>query len=347
MAGFRKAKAEQAAIKMAIYGPPGSGKTFSTLLFVEGIAKRTKKRVAFVDTERGTDFYAQPVKEREAHPDAFDFDALYTRSLSDVLKECQALKFEEHAVIVIDSITHLWEAAIASYTGPKTKAGTIPMWAWSKIKEPYKRLMHFLINSPFHVFILGRQGNEFIEDEETGETKAAGVKMKAEGETPYEPHVCCRMESVKHLKKKGANKTAAMDAIPTLFAEKDRSGLLQGKVFEWPNFEKVIAPLMGLLGTKQAEVQSTDDAALNDAEANQKAEQERVASSRRTREQFEARFKLAKDQKEVESIAKAITPAVKKAMLATDVTALRDAYLAAKEIVPGTPARDDAVGAAA
>ena len=27
MAGFRKAKAEQAALKMGIYGPPGSGKT--------------------------------------------------------------------------------------------------------------------------------------------------------------------------------------------------------------------------------------------------------------------------------------------------------------------------------
>lgn len=26
MAGFRKAKAEQAAIKMGIYGPPGSGR---------------------------------------------------------------------------------------------------------------------------------------------------------------------------------------------------------------------------------------------------------------------------------------------------------------------------------
>ena len=39
MAGFRKAKAEQAALKIGLYGPPGSGKTFTSLLIAEGLAK--------------------------------------------------------------------------------------------------------------------------------------------------------------------------------------------------------------------------------------------------------------------------------------------------------------------
>jgi hypothetical protein len=51
MAGFRKAKAEQAALKMGIYGPPGPGKTFTSLLMAEGLAKATGKRIAVVDTE--------------------------------------------------------------------------------------------------------------------------------------------------------------------------------------------------------------------------------------------------------------------------------------------------------
>ena len=51
MAGFRKAKAEQAALKVGLYGPPGSGKTFTALLLAEGLAKATKKRVAYVDTD--------------------------------------------------------------------------------------------------------------------------------------------------------------------------------------------------------------------------------------------------------------------------------------------------------
>src|SRR5580765_7412151 len=200
MAGFRKAKAEQAALKMGLYGPPGSGKTFTALLLAEGLARATGKRVAFVDTERGTDFYSQAVPTRKVHPEAFDFDALYTKSLTEVNEAVKKLKPEEYGVVVIDSITHLWEAAIASYSGRQTSVGSIPMHAWGKIKRPYKELMAFLLSTPMHVFILGRQGTVFETDEETEELKAVGVKMKAEGETPYEPHILIRMEVIRPKK---------------------------------------------------------------------------------------------------------------------------------------------------
>ena len=45
MSGFAKAKAEQAALKIGIYGPPGSGKSFTSLLMAEGLAKASGKRV--------------------------------------------------------------------------------------------------------------------------------------------------------------------------------------------------------------------------------------------------------------------------------------------------------------
>ena len=91
MAGFRKAKAEQAALKMGLYGPPGAGKTFTSLLIAEGLGQLTKKRVAYIDTERGTDFYCQAVPTRAVHPEAFDFDALYTRSLTETLAAVRSL----------------------------------------------------------------------------------------------------------------------------------------------------------------------------------------------------------------------------------------------------------------
>jgi pantothenate kinase-related protein Tda10 len=68
MSGFRKAKAEQAALKIGIYGPPGSGKTFTSLLLAEGLARVSGKRIAYVDTEHGTDFYCQAVPARKLHP---------------------------------------------------------------------------------------------------------------------------------------------------------------------------------------------------------------------------------------------------------------------------------------
>src|SRR5260221_508225 len=218
MAGFRKAKAEQAALKMGLYGPPGAGKTFTTLLLAEGLAKFTKKRVAMVDTEHGSDFYCQRVATRTVLPEASDFDAIYTRALTEVSSSIRALDTKEYGVVIIDAITHLWEAARAAYDGRQTKIGTIPMQAWGKIKKPYKDLMAYLLSSPMHVLICGRQGVEYETDEETDELKAIGVKMKAEGETPYEPHILIRMEA---LKPKKTNEVATIIA----YAEKDRTGV--------------------------------------------------------------------------------------------------------------------------
>ena len=80
---FKKADPQQKFLKMGIYGPPGSGKTFTTLQYAERLAEVSGKRVAFVDTERGTDFYVHKNKARKVHPEAFDFDAIYTRSLAE------------------------------------------------------------------------------------------------------------------------------------------------------------------------------------------------------------------------------------------------------------------------
>lgn len=340
MAGFKKAKAEQAYLKAALYGPPGSGKTFTALLVAEGLAAVSNKRVAVVDTERGTDFYAQTIAARTTHPEAFDFDALYTRSLTETLQAVRSLDLATHGVLVLDSITHLWEAAIAAYRGKMTRAGTIPMYAWGQIKKPYKDLMQILLNAPVHVLILGRQGNEFSEDDTTGETKAIGVKMKAEGETPYEPHILVRMECVKQSRK------AKVQGVITAFAEKDRTGILQGQLIELPDFDSLAAPLLPYLaGGVQAQVQSSDDAALQDASALHQAEREKATASRILRERFEARLHLAEGIKQVTAIGNEITPAVKKQMTTVDLTSLREAYLAAldraKGIVTASPTSDE------
>lgn len=261
---FKKAQPEQAALKLGVYGPTGSGKTFTGLLIAEGLANRYGGRIAFIDTERGTDFYAQNVPDRHSHPHAFDFDCIYTRAVTEIVKELRGLKYPEHCVICIDSVTHLWEACIAAYRGPKTRAGTIPMHAWSGIKRPYKDLMHFLLNCRQHVIFMGRQTSEWGEDAE-GETVQTGVKMRAEGETPYEPHILIRMEPVKPRTADGKKVLKNEVAIPTAFVEKDRTGILAGKLIEWPDYQKVAVPLLSLLGAVQAKVQSDDEAGAIDA----------------------------------------------------------------------------------
>jgi hypothetical protein len=320
MAGFRKAQPRQAFLKLALYGPPGSGKTFTSLLIAEGLAKATGKRVAYVDTERGTDFYAQAVPDRGVHPEAFDFDALYTRSVTELLKAVRELDPATHGVLVLDSITHIWEACKLAYSGGLTRAGTIPFQAWGHIKRPYKDLINLLLNQPLHVILCGRQGIEYGEDEKTGELKVTGKKMKAEGETPYEPHVLARME---------ASRNPDSSTVVSAWVEKDRTGVLAGKTLLNPNFDNLAKPLLGLLGLEQAQIESEEDVALRDAEALAQHDRDKAETSRQLLEEYAAKLALAKSSKEVEKVSKSITPELKKQMLAGDVSALREKYLEA------------------
>jgi len=328
MAGFRKAKAEQAALKMGLYGPPGSGKTFTALLIAEGLARVTGKRIGYVDTERGTDFYCQEVAARTAHPEAFDFDALYTKSLSEVLAAVRSIDTSTHGVVVIDSITHIWEAAIAAYSGNQTRAGTIPMHAWGKIKKPYKDLMAFLLSSPLHVIFCGRQGIAYETDENTDELKAVGVKMKAEGETPYEPHILIRMSTIRPDKPGELAKIVA-------YAEKDRTGVISGRTYVNPTFETLCAPIMPLLGNTQAQIASQDETAVVDAEQIAEQERNRAETSANLLREWTARVQLAGDSPALNALGKQITPALKAQMVPADVTRLREAYQAREAELAG------------
>jgi hypothetical protein len=316
--GFRKAAAEQAAVKMSMYGPAGSGKTFSALLFCEGLAQVTGKRTAYVDTERGTDFYTVRVAAREAHPEAFDFDALYSRSLEEVLAAMHDLDPKTHGQIVLDSITHIWDTAIASYRGPR-QGGNIPMWAWSKIKAPYKAIMKFLIDSPYHVFILGRQANVFEEDPATGDVRNAGFKMRAEGETAYEPHICIRMWPQRVGKNAKGKDVVLKDQVIACVAEKDRSGILQGHLIEWPTFDNVVKPLLGAMGTVQGVTPSEEDAAAHDVEARQKAGHDKGNASKEWTRKFQAALLGADTEKEVEAVNKKLTAEVRKKLTSEDL----------------------------
>lgn len=337
MAGFRKAKAMQAAIKMGFYGPPGSGKTFTALLVAEGLAAHSGKRVAFVDTERGTDFYAQAVSARDVHPEEFDIDALYTKSIVETLQAVRGIDTNVHGVVVLDSVTHLWEACIQAYSGPRTKIGTVPMSAWGRIKKPYKELMAFLLSSPLHVLICGRQGVQYETDEETDELKAVGFKMKAEGETPYEPHILIRMEQLRAKPNERAQVVA--------YAEKDRTGILSGRSFINPTFDMLCKPLMHLLGPSQAQIETSDATAVSDAEALADEERTRIQNSGKTLRQFQAQIQLAEDEKALKAIGKAITPKVKSGMVPAHVTQLRESYQLRERELSGQQAIDDAVAA--
>lgn len=266
MAGFgRKQQQKQAFLKMGLYGPPGSGKTLTALLIAEGLANG--KKIAYVDTERGTDFYGEPIPERVIHPAAFDFEPLYTRSIMETVEAVESLDPSVYSVLVIDSVTHLWDAAREAYTGKKTSTGGIPIQAWDAIKRPWNRMIKLGMDGDFHFIICAREGVEMGEGAD-GEMVVTGRKMKAEGQTAYEPHLTARM-----VPKRNKDNTHTIVAV----WEKDRSGVLSGKATEWPNYATIAPVVAYLTGGHQPHMDDPEVAAAKDAEAQAKRAESEAA----------------------------------------------------------------------
>jgi KaiC/GvpD/RAD55 family RecA-like ATPase len=176
MTAFQKPRALKAALKMALYGSAGAGKTFTSLRIAEGLAQHTGKRIAFVDTENGTAFYGQHVPQRRVHPEAFDFDALYSRSITEVLTALRHLDPNTHSVVVIDSISHLWDACKNAYTGRMTRAGTVPLNAWPATKTPVQGIAPRAPGIAFSRLDLRPHGQRLRRGRGVGRTEERGVQ---------------------------------------------------------------------------------------------------------------------------------------------------------------------------
>ncbi|MFL5340377.1 MAG: sigma-70 family RNA polymerase sigma factor [Gemmataceae bacterium] len=219
---------------------------------------------------------------------------------------------------MIDSVSHVWDTCKAAYGGRLNRNGAIPFQAWTAIKRPYKELLHLLLSSPVHVLIYGRQAVDYGADEASGELKNLDFRMRVEGETAYEPDVLLRLEAHKSGPKQ--------PAVPLAHVEKDRTGVLAGKTIEWPSYDCIARPLLGLLAPTQAPPPSEDEVSLQDAEALARDEQERARRSEEATDEYTQRFGAADSVTELQRVGKELTPAVKAQFTPRDLERVRRAY---------------------
>lgn len=274
---FKKAVSKQLALKMLAYGPTKSGKTFTSLLIAELLAARVGKRVAFVNTEAesgGVDFYTKEVPGRAAHPKAFDFDSIETRSIAKAIKEIRSLDTDVYGVLIVDSLTHFWRSAMDAYGSDK-----IPFHAWTKIKGTFKELIDLLISSPVHVICCARQKDQY--DTTDGEFEFIGVGPDLEKGTAYEFPIVVRMSA--ELRQKTNRK------VHTMYVEGDRTGVLDGRQFTKPGFDTV-APLLPLLDNEQREREDEARRLEQDAEQLEAKANAKIAKSKTLKEDYTKRL---------------------------------------------------------
>ncbi len=230
--------------KAAFEGFAGSGKTFTSALIAIGLHKRlgSKKPVVIFDTEKASKFLKPLFAKNNVEAVVKE-----SRSLADLKETFRLMEEGVSDILIIDSITHVWENFLEAYKEAPMKVGRakktrLEFQDWGIIKPAWKKeFSEPFVNGSFNIIMTGRAGFEYENEvnEETGKREIfkSGVKMKVEGETAYEPDILVYMEQIEEVlqdKKEVYNQATVL---------KDRADLIQGKTFKNPSYE-VFAPVV-------------------------------------------------------------------------------------------------------
>lgn len=228
-------------LKIAFEGFAGSGKTFTMANLVVGLHKRIQstKPIAIFDTEEAAKFLAPFFKEN-------GIKVLHKRSrsmadLRETMKRCTAGAAD---ILMIDSITHVWENFLGAYK-EKVRRQRLEFQDWGIIKPTWKtEFSEPFVRDPYHTLMTGRAGYEYEDEkDENGKRQIfkAGIKMKVEGETAYEPDLLVLMERYEELltDKKRVWREATII--------KDRSTLIDGKTFKNPTYDSFVPAIDRIL----------------------------------------------------------------------------------------------------
>lgn len=238
---FKELQNTRPFLKMAIEGFAGDGKTFTASLIAMGLHKKIKsnKPIVVYDTER----------RFRARKQAFDDAGIQvlireSRSLADLVTLFNKCEHDDTAdIILIDSITHVWENFIEEYKfrdekRPKTR---LTFSDWGVLKPEWKKKFSERFQLiPKHIIFTGRAGWEydyFETDEKTSggkpkmELQKVGIKMKAEAETEFEPDIVLSMSKERELEGK-TNKVVRRKCVVV----KDGFDMIDGKEFFDPTF---------------------------------------------------------------------------------------------------------------
>lgn len=164
---FQRATKAQAKLRMAIYGPPGSGKTYTALLLACGLAG-PGGRVAVIDSERGSaskyaDLFSFDTCQLGTDPrDATPFHpARYEAAIESASRE-------GYAAIVIDSLSHAWSGkggvleVVDSITA-RNKGNSFRSWGGADGGTALQNhLVDTILRSSCHIIVTMRSKVEYV-----------------------------------------------------------------------------------------------------------------------------------------------------------------------------------------
>jgi hypothetical protein len=245
-----------AYLKAGFYGEAGSGKSFTSSQIAIGLVKyiKAKKPVMYFDTETGSDFLIRQFKDA-----GIELHTAKTRAFADLLVAVDEAE-KSASVMIIDSITHVWNELIESYM-KKLELKRLSLKHWIPLKTTWREFTTRYVNSKLHVIICGRSADKWdeVEDEDGAkELRKVGTKMRTETELAYEPSLLVELELIQT----SAHVGGAL--IHRAHVRKDRFDVINGQRFDNPGFEAFLPhiSLLNLGGEHKALEPGRDSTAM-------------------------------------------------------------------------------------
>lgn len=239
MSLLKPATCDQAYLKCGILGFSSAGKTRTATEIAIGLHKfiGSKKPVAFIDTETGSDFVLQNFNRAK-----IPLITAKSRAFIDLMTVSKEVVGSSD-ILIVDSISHFWTDLTESFR-KKKNIDRLQFQHWGPIKQEWRTFTDFYVNSKLHIIICGRAGWEYDftkDDEGFKELVKTGTRMKTEGEMAYEPSLLIEMEKVRI----GDGKIG-QDFVNRAWVVKDRFDQINGNFFDKPTFESFL-PHISLL----------------------------------------------------------------------------------------------------
>lgn len=218
---LRKSSRRQARIKMALQGPAGSGKTYSSLLIAKGLVNGEFEKVAVIDSEKGSsDLYANLGNYNVVTLDNF--------SPETYIQAIELCEKEGMSVIIIDSITHAWEFLLEYHGSLSGNSFT----NWNKITPRQRAFMDKILSSKAHIIATMRTKQDYVLNQKDGKyiPEKVGLKAVQRDGVEYEFTLILNLD-IKHFANSSKDRTG-------LFMDKPEFKITSGvgkQLYDWCN----------------------------------------------------------------------------------------------------------------
>jgi DNA polymerase III delta prime subunit len=178
---FVQAKRAQSHARIALVGPPGSGKTYSALRIAAGLGCQ---RIGLIDSERG--------KSKKQSGKGIEFGVLVLPNHSP-RTYCEALEVAAKAGLdglIVDSLSHEWTGTqgalemVASVARGSESGNEFA--AWKTVSPEHSRLFDMLLGYPGHVIGTMRSRKAYEMVEETNRAGRPVMKPREVGLVPVQ-----------------------------------------------------------------------------------------------------------------------------------------------------------------